>query len=252
MNIYWERQRGDNCRIHSLNAMFGKKVITDELFKKHCESYDKLIPGLKSINMDGFAECRSIISFIVDIYTNKFTLLSPINLNNINKSNRDFFNYSRYLTYLGNKITQYFEFNKGHIWFNTYKDNKWYKVDSLSGVNEINTITNFGDNGYFLIFSQKMIFLEIEYLLKFVKSQYKEDSKKINENIEIILYNLYHLLSKIKLEYSRDSYYNKKLSILRQISKSLDKFIKLNREVYISTNERKKIIDDIFQLIFLF
>ena len=97
-----------------------------------------------------------------------------------------------------------------------------------------------------------MIFLEIEYLLKFVKSQYKEDSKKINENIEIILYNLYHLLSKIKLEYSRDSYYNKKLSILRQISKSLDKFIKLNREVYISTNERKKIIDDIFQLIFLF
>ena len=35
---------------------------------------------------------------------------------------------------------QYFEFNKGHIWFNIYKNNKWFKVDSLSGINEINTI----------------------------------------------------------------------------------------------------------------
>lgn len=252
MNIYWEPQRGDNCRIHSLNAMFGKQIITDEIFKELCDSYDKLIPGLKSINMDGFAECRSIISYIVDIYTNQYTLLIPINLKNINKSNRDFFDYSRYLSFLGKEITQYFEFNKGHVWFNIYKNNRWYKVDSLSGVNQIDRINSFGENGYLVIFSQKMIFLEIEYIIGFVKSNCKNNLEKLNENLEIILYNLYHLLSKIKLEYSRDSCYNKKMSILRQIKKSLVKFIDLNRKLYITKALHDQIMREIMQLIILF
>ena len=36
-DIYWERQRGDNCRIHSLNAMFGKPQISEDEFKKLCQ-----------------------------------------------------------------------------------------------------------------------------------------------------------------------------------------------------------------------
>jgi len=250
MDLYWERQRGDKCRIHSLNAMFGKQFITDQLFKELCESYDKLIPGLKSIEMDGFAECRSIISYIVEKYTNQFTLLIPINLNNINKSNRDFFNYSRYLKYFGIEILQYFEFNKGHIWFNIYKNNKWYKVDSLSGINEINTINNFKENGYLLIFSTKMIFIEIEYIIDCLKST---NLKKLDGNLEIIFYNLYHLISKIKLEYCRDnSKYNKKIAILRQIYKLLIDFIKINRQLFIDNIRRKKIIKELINFISLF
>ena len=65
-NIYWERQVGNNCRIHSLNAFFGKNKIAESDFKKFCLEYDTIIPGLESIKMDGFAESRSIISFIVD------------------------------------------------------------------------------------------------------------------------------------------------------------------------------------------
>ena len=71
-NIYWERQRGNNCRIHSLNAYFGENKISDELFKRCCEEYDKIIFGLESIQMDGFAECRSIISFIIDKFDKKY------------------------------------------------------------------------------------------------------------------------------------------------------------------------------------
>lgn len=250
MNLYWERQTGNNCRIHSLNAMFGKKFITDQLFKELCDSYDTLIPGLKSIEMDGFAECRSIVSYIVEKYTNQFTLLIPINLNNINKSNRDFFNYSRYLKYLGTEILQYFEFNKGHIWFNIYKNNKWYKVDSLSGINEINTINNFRDNGYLLVFSKKMIFLEIEYIIDFLKSK---NCNEFDENLEIIFYNLYHLMCKIKLDYCKDnSKYNKKIAILRQIYKLLIDFIKINRQLFIDNIRRKEIIEELKNFILFF
>ena len=67
MEIYWERQQGNNCRIHSLNAMFGHKFIDEFKFKAECSEYDKIIQGLNSIDMDGFAECRSIISYIVDM-----------------------------------------------------------------------------------------------------------------------------------------------------------------------------------------
>ena len=33
-NIYWERQRGDLCRLHSINAYFGFKKINESEFKK--------------------------------------------------------------------------------------------------------------------------------------------------------------------------------------------------------------------------
>jgi len=34
-DIYWERQRGDNCRIHSINAFFGKEMVTEQEFYKY-------------------------------------------------------------------------------------------------------------------------------------------------------------------------------------------------------------------------
>ena len=56
MDIYWERQQGNNCRIHSLNAMFGHKFLDESKFKLECSEYDKIVEGLNSIDMDGFAE----------------------------------------------------------------------------------------------------------------------------------------------------------------------------------------------------
>ena len=35
--MYWEKQRGNLCRLHSLNAFFGEKRISDEKFKEYWE-----------------------------------------------------------------------------------------------------------------------------------------------------------------------------------------------------------------------
>ena len=33
-DIYWEKQRGDNCRIHSINAFFGEIELGDNIIIK--------------------------------------------------------------------------------------------------------------------------------------------------------------------------------------------------------------------------
>ena len=72
-NIFCERQRGDFCRMHSINNYIGESRLNEEEFYKYCDEYDSIITGLKSRNMDGFAEGRSIVSYIMDILVNKFT-----------------------------------------------------------------------------------------------------------------------------------------------------------------------------------
>jgi len=224
--IYWERQVGDNCRIHSLNAFFGEGKISVELFTKYCKEYDSIVPGLESIKMDGFSECRSIVSFVVDKISNKFLLLVPINLRNVHKQNRGFWNYDRFTGLLGKPdgILNYFEFNKGHIWLNKYKDGDWFKLDSLSGVTKINKLRKFGENGFLLVFEKELIYKEISYLIDVVKSETKL------EELDIAFNNLFHLIKQIKLEYDEtDAEFNNKLSNLKIIGKLLQKFINLNR-----------------------
>ena len=228
-NIYWERQRGNNCRIHSLNAFFGKNEISDENFKKLCDEYDNLIFGLKSIEMDGFAECRSIISFIVDKYTNKYCQLVPINFRGVHNKNRQTWNYNRFIKFIGeqNGIIGYFEFNKDHVWFNKLVEGEWFKIDSLSGVNMINKINRFGENGYLLVFEKNILFYEIEFLINLIKEKGGEEDFEI----EIALNNLYHLLKRVNLSYcENDKEFNNKISNLKTIFKILKEFINENRK----------------------
>ena len=63
-NIYCERQRGDLCRLHSINAYFGYKKIDAAEFLKYCSEYDEVIKGLKTIHKENTA-------------TRANTLLSP-------------------------------------------------------------------------------------------------------------------------------------------------------------------------------
>jgi hypothetical protein len=252
--IYWERQKGDNCRIHSLNAMFGKPHISESEFKTLCEEYDTIICGLNSIQMDGFAECRSIVNYIVDKYTQKYTQLIPINIKGIHNKNRAYWNYNRFVPKLGGSIKAYFEFNKGHIWFNKYINNKWYKIDSLSGVNLCNPIKKFSNNGYMLVFEPEAVFNEIEYLISFVKINIKTvyDSNA-SSDFEIAFYNLYHLLNKITLDYSPyDSDYNTKISSLRLIFKLLTKFITENRRKTLDKTKINTLENQLIKSILLF
>lgn len=247
-NIYWERQVGNNCRIHSLNAFFERNMIIEDNFINLCKEYDELVPGLESIKMDGFAESRSIISYIIDKFTNKYVQLIPINMRNIHHKNRQQWGYDRYIKYLGKEggILNYFEFNKDHIWINRFINNEWYKIDSLSGITKINKQRSFGENGYLLVFEKSLIFLEIEYLINLMKSNV------LGDDIEIAFYSLFHLLKRIKLEYdAKDPDFNSKITSLRLLRKILNNYINLNRndKVPNKKNKLKKNIDELNNII---
>ena len=93
MSIYYEKQRGDLCRLHSLNAYFGFKKFDDSEFFKLCSEYDGEIKGLKTQVMDGFSEGRCIISYVLDKIDNKYVFLIPINSY---KNARNSLNLDRY------------------------------------------------------------------------------------------------------------------------------------------------------------
>ena len=252
-HLYWERQRGNNCRIHSLNAFFGKETITDSLFNKYCQEYDKIIWGLNSSQMDGFAECRSIVSYIVDKYTNKYCALVPINLRGIHNNHRDLWNYERFLPFLKEGyIKSFFEFNKDHIWLNKLDNGKWYKIDSLSGIYEINKPNRFTENGYLLVFESTLLFYEIEYLLKKINSLYYNGKVNNNNNgkhldtIEIAINNLYHLMTKIQFNFDKhDNSYNEKLAMLKTIYKIATQFIIENRKEKIKSQMKNKFLNEL-------
>lgn len=216
-NIYWERQRGDLCRLHSINAYFGFKKIDETEFFKWCDGYDNIIKGLKTQGMDGFSEGRCIISYILESLDSKYCFLIPINSYNGIRNDIDIDRYNKLIRV----IDGFFEFNKGHVWFNKKIDGQWYKIDSISGVNNINTpiIRN---NGVILIINGKNLYNEVYHYLTLI-------NKDIN--IEVNLTNLYYSLKLIKLnKIGNDSEYNKKLILLNKIYQNLIIFVKQNRD----------------------
>lgn len=133
-NIYYEAQRGGLCRLHSVNAYFGKRHITDEQFDKYIADYNseyktKFNLDINCRDFDAISsDQKNLVSFILkkhNIYTRYYSINQIYN-KNINLItdilNGDFF----------------FIFNENHIYGARLKDGVWYKVDSLSGVNVIN------------------------------------------------------------------------------------------------------------------
>lgn len=224
-DIYYEKQRGDLCRLHSINAYFGFRCLKETDFFKLCDEYDNIIKGLKTDSMDGFSEGRCIISYILQKLDNKFLFLIPIKSYENSRNNIDIDRYSKLIS----SITNVFEFNKNHVWINRQISNKWYKIDSISGVNNINPPRlNSSKNGFLLVLDGKVIYNELEYQLKIVNSDKDKD-------IEVNLINLKFILDSIYLERKNinnhiNSDYNEQLNNLKSIHKLLNEFVLKNRE----------------------
>ena len=245
MNIYYEKQRGNMCRLHAINGYFGKTILNDKQFFEYCDEYDKIIDGLYSRNMDGFAEGRSIVSYIIDKLDNKFLLLIPINSY---KNSRKHLELNRYLQIIP-ILDNYFEFNIGHK-INKKIGNKWYKIDSLSGVHEINQINKFQKrNGYLLVIDDKLLYKELEYYIECLAKIEKEDL--FNDNHEILFCNLYHLLRHIPINIKSvnfiDPKFIEKLVVINNIKNTLNEFIKFRRYNY-QIDNYKKILCKIYNL----
>ena len=228
-NIFCERQRGDFCRMHSINNYIGCAKLNEEIFYKYCDEYDSIITGLKSRNMDGFAEGRSIVSYIMDILLNKFILLIPFNSYKKSRSHLDMDFYNKIFI----KVNSFFEFNKNHIWINKKINGKFYKIDSIGGVNEIN-VKKIGNNGYFLVIDDFLLYEHVEYFITLIKSNINKDEDKTQflSNIEVIFYNLYYCLKQIDTnlenkskEFLNNSKFVSNLSFLNNLKKNLQTYI---------------------------
>lgn len=188
--MYWERQRGNLCRLHSLNAFFGEKYIDDNKFKHLCEKYDEIVPGLKTDDMDGFSQGRCIINWILYLH-GYHSVLIPINKFN----NRQYIDLEHYKHIVNeNKVNSIFEFNEKHVWINKKNEkNKWHKLDSITGITPIDMQLN--NNGYIIVFhSIKSILNELDFYLNSIK----KSSGSLNETNEIIWYNLAFALNLFK------------------------------------------------------
>jgi hypothetical protein len=241
LNIFCERQSGDLCRMHCINNYNGISLLNEQTFFSHCDKYDKLIDGLNSRSMDGFSEGRSIVSFVMDKLFNKFLLLIPIHSYNGCRNHLEIEHYNELIK----KCNCFFEFNKNHIWVNKKINNKFYKIDSLSGVNETN-VKCLNNNGYFLVIDGYNLYEEINYLINLIK--------KNTDNLEIYFYNLYYCLKKIDLSTNEtidDSKFLEKLITLKNIKKVLYDYIILKRKNK-DISLQKKIVINIIDTFLIF
>ena len=257
MELYYQQQiKADLCRLYSLNGYFGYNKLSEEDFYRYCDEYDALIEGLYSRNMDGFAEGRNITSYIIDKLENKFTLLIPINNYNNSREHIDIHYYKKLIHHT--EFISFFEFNKTHIWVNKTIGGKWYKIDSLSGVNIIDPIID-NNNGKLLVIENKILYIEIDNYINQIQhklsnsdnsdnsdnsyipnSNYNQSNMNfksiLSSTPEILLYNLYHSLKLIKVETNNfnmafesfdtfDEIYIEQLYILKNLKDILKNYI---------------------------
>jgi hypothetical protein len=241
-NIYWERQLGDLCRLHSINAYFGFKKLDETEFFKYCSEYDSIIKGLKTQGMDGFAEGRCIISHILDKLDNKYLFLIPLNSYNGIRNDIDIERYNKLIKL----VNGFFEFNKGHVWFNKKINGNWYKIDSISGVNMTNE-PSIRKNGILLIIDDKHLYNEILYYLNLVNNSDNSD------NIEITLINLYYSFKNIDLNINSrcNEKYNTNIGLFKNIKELLIHYIennRLNKNSEKNVENIKKLVDQFIEM----
>ena len=215
--IFWERQSGDLCRLHAINAYFGFKKLDETEFMKLCEEYDEIIKGLKTSGMDGFSEGRCIISYILNNLDSKYVFLIPINSYNGVRNSIDIDRYAKLIKL----VDGFFEFNTGHVWFNKKIKGKWYKIDSISGVNMINE-PGIRNNGILLIIDDKHLYNEIDYYFKLLNLEETIDC-------EVILINLYYAFKHIVLTKTMNENYNSSIELFINIKELLSDYLENNR-----------------------
>lgn len=176
--VYYEKQRGGLCRLHSLNAYYGHQKLSDSDFSRLCQEYNQEIK--KKYNLS--VPCQSYDIIPPDQSTIISYVLKKDKVGSIYVP----FNYlSRELKErnqsLSNLLTDFvFVYNQGHIW--GIKDKK-YKVDSLSGVSNfnINSLINNRNIGLIIPIDSKACEKELKYRI----SQVQNYLLKNSVNLEI-------------------------------------------------------------------
>lgn len=173
--MYYERQRGGLCRLHSLNAYFGYKKLSDQDFTIYKKEYDEYYSQKYNIQTSCTdydlvnSDQTTIISFVLKKYGayTKFFALNTLHgkpsttITNILKG--DFF----------------FIYNPGHIWGIRKESgtNKWFTLDSMAGIRpiNINSISAMKNVGFIVPVNMKD---ELYRNLSVLKQEFKNQKPK--------------------------------------------------------------------------
>ncbi len=138
MGIYYESQRGGLCKMHSLNAFFGRPEISENDFSKYKQEYDNFI--LEKFNADYSefdminSDQNTVISYILKYKYNLYTRYFSIGqLYYESKTIDDLFADRPVNDFI-------FVYNRDHIWGIKIVDGITYNIDSLSGVGNLRNI----------------------------------------------------------------------------------------------------------------
>lgn len=128
--MYWERQRGGLCRLHSLNAFFGYTKFTDTDFTEFASEFDKRQLWL-------FKQTCSSQNFDV-VGSDQLNLVSFI-LSKFGIATR-YYSIDEHLKHQPPQIEcdKFFAYDIGHIWIFKCESAQWYRIDSLSGISPVN------------------------------------------------------------------------------------------------------------------
>ena len=188
--IYYENQRGGLCRMHSLNAFFGKPKINPGEFKKLMDDFDKQMKA----------------KYKQDISCKDFDMVNSDQNNIVSHVLKQHGYYARYIPIngLAGKTLPLddvfgdfiFIYNKSHIWGLKKAQGMWWSVDSNRGVRKTNIyrVTRNKNIGLMIpVNMQKELFKHADAIKNILekediksKSDVIEYLKKLNERKEIM------------------------------------------------------------------
>jgi hypothetical protein len=191
--LYVEKQKGGLCRKHALNAYFRKSKYSEEDFHNLCSKYDLFMKEC------GYITNTSSKHFDL-IESNQFTVISyALFLEKVYSILVPYSYLGKMLDLKSKKSLSdlidsecnfIFVFNENHIWGCGKQDGKWYNIDSMSGIKQINiNAYDLKKHGFIIPCSHKRTIQELVINVSDIKSYIERKNINFNncDELELLL-----------------------------------------------------------------
>lgn len=127
---YYERQQGGNCRIHSLNTLFGERYVTPAMLQELSAEFDAQYESGLTMQFDGVqSDTLMLVSYIIERGGQYRCLYVP--LGGLQSLLRE--TGKQRLEELVDDVPAVLMFTAGHIWTVRKEEGQWWNLDSLRG-----------------------------------------------------------------------------------------------------------------------
>lgn len=160
---YFERQVGNNCRVHAMNALFNRNVIDERRMRELDEQFHAHYGDTMSTSsFDHFdiiqADTLMLVSFILEMRCKYVTHYIPIGSAKRELFLQDFGPHDRIEQVFDPTIAACLCFSRDHIWAVRKHGGEWYNLDSLFArprrIGSVHDAFDSGQHGLILIYSR--------------------------------------------------------------------------------------------------